>query len=402
MKLRATIPVLLICCSLAVSGCSLLNPHVTWPRPQRGEPVTLQSAIEYANDAKDAYKGAVGDQALLTNALGTALIPLGAATIGAGIAGVSAEPLAYLALSGAAIYGVGTWLSSGPRQSVYIAGINGITCVVEAILPLDFGPDELDEGLTAINDQAGLAEGYAREVTRLISEVKGVVGSETTQTKSATESVSSARSVMEMAQRNYGDGVSLDHLRGRAGQLLVAKVDDIDALVAVQLKNTQPDLQSLPNLIQGLGQTARTLTPLPPGVAQLLGADVELGAPVPQSLDETRLRILEDDLSNALSNMNTAVGTLSAASTKVAAIVNSATRSKPSDTLKKCGVEEVETGFTLQPTGDLTLAQGKTIPVIARGGKAPYRAYLTPQPAEGVSLLQPIGGGSTVMVHAIM
>ncbi|MHA1153965.1 MAG: hypothetical protein ACTSQ7_15120, partial [Alphaproteobacteria bacterium] len=63
MKLRATIPVLLICCSLAVSGCSLLNPHVTWPRPQRGEPLTLQSAIEYANDAQDAYKGAVGDQA---------------------------------------------------------------------------------------------------------------------------------------------------------------------------------------------------------------------------------------------------------------------------------------------------------------------------------------------------
>ena len=158
MKFRAATPVLLVCSSLVVSGCSLLNPHVTWERPEKGQPVTLQSAIEYANRAKDAYKEAVGDQALLTNALGTALIPLGAATLGAGIAGVSAEPLAYLALSGAAIYGVGTWLSSGPRQSVYIAGINGITCAVEAILPLHFVVTVLCSSQGFLKVQQGLTQ----------------------------------------------------------------------------------------------------------------------------------------------------------------------------------------------------------------------------------------------------
>lgn len=393
-----------------LTACSLTNPHVSWPRVDKGKDVTLDLAIEYSNDAKDAYKSAVGDQAILTNVLATGLIPLGAATLGAAIAGVNAEPLAYLALSGAAIYSVGTWLSSAPRQSVYIAGINGITCAVEAVLALKFDQISLDEGLAALNKQAGLAEGYAREVTRLISEVMREVRKETSQTRSAAEGVSSARRVMEAAQSDYGDGVSLSHLKQRAGQLLVAKVDDIDALVAKQINSTQPDLQTLPNLIQSLGQTARTLTPLPAGAAQLLGAAAPAPTgtgPKPQARineargDETsRLRVAEDELSKSLTAMNLAVGMLSAARTKVRAIVNSVTRSKPSDTLKACGVEEVETGFTVRPSGDVTLPRGKTLQISISGGKSPYKAHITPQPAVGVSVLQPIGGGSTVVLSA--
>ena len=86
MKFRTAIPVLLVCSSLAVSGCSLLNPHVTWERPVKGQDVTLQDAIEYANGAKDEYKKAVGEQASLTSGVALALIPLSAAAIGLGIA----------------------------------------------------------------------------------------------------------------------------------------------------------------------------------------------------------------------------------------------------------------------------------------------------------------------------
>ena len=408
MKFRATIAVLLVCSSLAVSGCSLLNPHVTWDRPDpKDGTITLTMAIEYANDAKDAYKGAVGDQALLTNALAMALIPLGGAALGAGIHGVSAEPLAYLALSGATIYSAGTWLSSTPRQDIYIAGIFGITCAVEAVLPLQFSSGRLHNGLNDLNTQAGLAEQHAREVTRLIAEVEGIAQDKTAQTTSAAESVESARRIMEMAQSNYGDGISLSHLQGRAGQLLVAKIDDIDALVAKQLKTTQRDLQSLAAIIQGLGHTARTLTPLPAGAAQLLGARAEPGEIAVESEDlvtaderKKRLKELVDALNDALKAMNGAVGMLSAASTKVGAIVNSVTRSKPSDTLKKCGVEEVAIAFTLIPAGDITLRQGKDVRIVARGGSAPYKAYLTPQPADGVSVEPPIGLDSTVRVKA--
>lgn len=402
---------LAVTAAATLSACSLWNPYVTWDPIQETDTVTIERAIVYANAAKAAYKEALGDQAILTNTLATGLIPLGGATLGAGIAGVNAEPLAYLALAGATVFGLGTWLNSTPRQSVYIAGINGMTCAVEAVLPLKFDADQLDEALSKLSEQAGKTEHHAREAERLASELKGLAGRDTPLTTSAVQSISSARAIMTTAQGRYGDGVSLKGLAARAGQLLVAKVDDIDALVGKQLLSTQPDLQSLPALIKGLGQTARNLTPLPSDATQLLTEEglqaaradrIKTESQLVEARKEPELRVagLEEKLDKSLEMMNEAVGPLVAASNTVAAFVNSATRSKPSETLKACGVDEVETGFTVRPAGDLVLPQGKTIQLSIRGGKTPYKAHISPQPADKISLLQPIGGGSTVVISA--
>ena len=154
MKSRATIPVLLICGGLALSGCSLLNPHVTWERPPEGQSVTLQSAIDYANRAKVAYKEATGDQAMLTSGLGLGLIPLSAAALGLGITGANGDAITALGLTGAAGYSGATWLSSKPRQLVYIAGIKAMTCAVDAMIPLNLPPQDqtgLKNDLTTLN-----------------------------------------------------------------------------------------------------------------------------------------------------------------------------------------------------------------------------------------------------------
>lgn len=133
---------------LSISGCaSVFNPYVTWdrPTPKPGEEITLKDGIDYANDGKEKYKAAIGDQAWLTNSLGVGLIGLGAAALGLGIAGVSGDAITALGLTGAAGFATGTWLSSRPRQSVYIEGIKGLTCAVEAVLPLNFSPKDRAE-----------------------------------------------------------------------------------------------------------------------------------------------------------------------------------------------------------------------------------------------------------------
>ena len=179
MKSRATIPVLMICCGLAVSGCSLLNPHVIWERPDATEVVTLQSAIKYANDAKDAYKTAIGEQAMLTSSLGLGLIPLSAAALGLGIANVDGNAITALGLTGAAAFSATTWVGSKPRQRVYIAGIKAMTCAVDAMIPLNFPQQDqtdLKNDLDTLNGAIRVAQGKVTAInkfTNMIEEQEG-------------------------------------------------------------------------------------------------------------------------------------------------------------------------------------------------------------------------------------
>ena len=76
---------------LVLEGCALINPHVTWQRPD--PPTTLDQAIKYANDGREAYKKGMATYTTVPNVLAMALIPLGAGTIGAGIGGRIPRPL---------------------------------------------------------------------------------------------------------------------------------------------------------------------------------------------------------------------------------------------------------------------------------------------------------------------
>ncbi len=63
MKFRTAIPVLLVCSSLAVSGCSLIDPFVTWePLEEAKQQVKLTAVdVERISDAehRDSLKRAL-------------------------------------------------------------------------------------------------------------------------------------------------------------------------------------------------------------------------------------------------------------------------------------------------------------------------------------------------------
>lgn len=128
MKFRAAIPVLLVCSSLAVSGCSLIDPFVTWePLEETKQQVKLTAveverigsdaehrdslkralakidlrtrdnvsmaqAMAYANRGKAAYNAALSEHAEVQSYLGIGLIPLTAAAMGLGATDRGTEP----------------------------------------------------------------------------------------------------------------------------------------------------------------------------------------------------------------------------------------------------------------------------------------------------------------------
>jgi hypothetical protein len=378
------------------SGCALINPHVTWPRPD--PPVALDRAIKYANDGREAYKKGVATYSTVPNVLAMGLIPLGAGAIGAAFGGAHSQTIGYLALAGAGAFGLGQWFNNPLRQEVYIAGMNGITCAVEAVLPLKIDKAGLSMGLDHMRKYGAEAEGHAREVARLIAEIDA--GVQTPQSQAAARSLASAKEVLARAQQTLADGYVLLDLHERAGELLTTKIGEIDTLVTRQLKNTQADVDSLRLLVQGLGQSVRTLIPVSGKTAELLGAgakkefEVQAGTPEEVRQEERRTK-LSEQLDARTKDMNIAVGQLSIEASRVNAIVDGAVRSKPSETLKKCGVDEVELTFTLDPPTGLTLPRGKIASITAVGGKTPFSSRLEPQPAQGVSIVPPVGSDRT-------
>ena len=371
---------------LLLESCALINPHVTWQRPD--PPLTLDQAIKYANDGREAYKQGVATYTAVPNVLAMTLIPLGAGAIGSGFGGVHPTTIGYMALAGAGVFTLGQWFNNPLRQDVYIAGMNGITCSVEAVLPLKIDKAALTEGLNQIRIHGAKAEGHAREVARLVAEIDAIV--QTPQSKAAAQSFASAKEVIDRVYQTSADGHALLDLHERAGELLSIKVGQIDTLVTKQLKSTQPDVDSLRLLVQGLGQTARTLIPVSGKSAELLGVTStkkEFEAQGTTDEDEKRRTELSRQLDNNTRDMNTAVSQLSVEGNHVQAIVDSAVRSKPSETLKRCGVEEVELAFTLDPPAGLTLPRGKFASVTVTGGKAPYSGRFDLQPTEGLTIL---------------
>ena len=388
----------------SLTGCTLTNPHLVVPRPDArercivltdpntgattifGEPagISLDDGIAYANDYKDAYKGAIADQTVLNNMLATGLIPLGAVTIGAAFAGVSTETIGYLALSGAGVYTLGRWYSRPQRKAVWVAGMNGITCAVEAVLPLRIDRVALANELELLRSKAAVASASSREAARLVTEIESLARGKTTTTRAAAASLETAREVLDRARQIYGDGSSLYHLSGRIGDVLVQHVDRIDTLVNKQLNNTVPDVESLPSLIGGLGETARTLTGLPGGAAArfveagiLPGpsavAEAQSGTPQQLAIDARRAG-LEHVLARVLADLDRAVGRIEWASVSIEAKVKNATRSEPSETLKACGIQEVEDvsfDMSVSPAGPILVFKGKSRVLLVKGAIPP-------------------------------
>jgi len=391
----------ILTCGTVLSACSLVNPYVTWDRPPSGAQ-TLQDGIAYANRAQDKYKEAIGDQAKLTNILGLGLIPLSAAALGLGVTDGSGAVIAALGLAGGASYASGTWLSSRPRQLVYVAGIKAMTCAVDAMLPLAFSPDArkaFKDDLSGLNSAIGTFLQQVARVRELLEKVKRDYPDEQDVIADTERDLHTADTLQDTARSAFTSGTQLHREIDRAGLMLMSAVDWIGAEVDRAITATLPDIQGLPGIVGGLAQTSAQFGKLPEvkkGGEQMTGKTTTKETLQLQA-DKPTVKQLNDE-KDALKTQAIALGSPVRA---VSAVVNAVSEAKPSATLKQCGVEEVATGLAVVPPAPVEFEKGKdaTTRLVITGGKPPYVAELLEEPVEGLTVSQPVKFGSRVVIQ---
>jgi hypothetical protein len=385
---------------LTAGGCSLVNPHVRWPRP---EGRTLADGIEYANRAKDAYKAAIGDQATLASLTGLALIPLGAAALGVGVTGGSSTTIAALGLGGASGYAGANWLSSRPRQLVYAAGIVAMGCAVEAVLPLKASPEDARQFEGEVRSLGASIAAVRRQldlVTELRTRLERIDSSWVQLLEDTARDAALAEAALVRAQAVSVAGRQLVAERARAGDALFAAVDSIGAEVDRALVATLPDLQSLPGIIGSLAQMSGQLAPAAPPAATagaLSGKTDELR---PQATSPAQALALQ--LDTAKQTLKDQVASLERHAQYVASVVSTVRDVRPLAALKQCRVEAVATGIVVEPASPVELTEGQAAirRLYLSGGKPGYMAELEEAPVAGLAVSQPIAFGPRVVLEA--
>ena len=388
---------LLVC---SVSACTVFNPHVgadrsdilsstsawvanTDPASEKTngnivshEVVTLREALVYAGRMQDAYREGLGDQSTLKNVTAVTLISLVAATTGFAVTssgGVARDALAAGALGAAALYGSSLWLSSTPRQRVYIAGYKAISCAVEAIIPLNIKPKRVKDPLKGLNKKIVELD----QNSGLLLEKNAVLRSidkNDPLLSVAEETLAKAEATRNSASNAQAQGENLLSAIDQAGLQLYNTVDRISTLVDKAVLDTESELSTLPSILQGLGDLSGQLVQVPGSestFAKLLRQRKSFA-----DADEGTLSAAQKEVRTANGQLNLSISQVKQEARKVTVIIGSVNNKAQVEKLKNCGIEIDETvaGMTTEPTGDIELAHGEaTFQAFSiKGGKPPF------------------------------
>jgi hypothetical protein len=372
----------LICVAMAsvwVSGCAVINPHETLRRSSDPPPTKIVDGIKYADKAKAAYWQAIKEQSQLRSWLGIGLIPLGAAALGLGVTSGPPAAIAALGLTGAAGYGIGTWLESKPNQKAWLAGYSATTCAVDAILPLlyvEMNQDAINQDIGSLDTAITGLDSTLGAVRALLLEAgekpPGVIAE---MVKLGRERATEGEAVRAAALETRTKAVRMKQEAAGAGASLKEAVDRISAQVSVQLIEATPDLSTLSSIVGGLaqsyGQFVRVPEGRPSGPAE---------AKAQGRSTNPRIQKVADNLPTAIANLENAIQVARTAIQRVADTVNAVTAGKPIEKLRACGVvDAIVAPMTIEPAGAIELEVGKTMTGARtiRGGAPPY--FVEPQ-----------------------
>jgi hypothetical protein len=376
--------------TILVSGCGTFNPHLRGEDKEVGEkkikneqentknpsPLPLVLAIRYADSAKKNYHDALGNQSRLNSWLGVGLIPLAAAATGVGIVGGPAVAITTLGLTGAAGYGIGTWLTSKPSQRAWVAGFNATSCAIDVLIPLlpiEKKLDEFENEIKGIAINIRLvtsnisALDEARDNAVKSANLAAVVKEAEAVRAEAVALIASGRLAETKARELYVDAYT-------AGQRLKEAVDRISGQVSLSLVENGRDLQALSSIIGGLGQLYNQFIPTP-----ATDSKGDNKTPKSSTIDETNDP--ETQFRRAINNLRNANGDLASSIGTVASKVNIVVgQNKLVETLKACGVaaEKIVVPMIIDPPGTINIdgCTATTSARVIKGGVSPYAVAL--------------------------
>lgn len=430
---RLSLVAALLVGALTVASCSMVNPYLSHPYPSHPRDKSLrktgdlEAAVSYAHSVKANYRKALGRETMFTSVLGALLIPTGAMALTMGIAGVHSNTILMTGGSGTALFGVGKWLESKPRQAAYVAGYNAVNCAIEAVLPFRFS----DKHLTPFKDSMKGIDAHIKAVQNAIREAEKAKNAFSPRPgdngdqqllELAKDRIEVAKSLVASAKDARDKGLVVQRQRAQAGHALDTTVDNIIIQVDAAIQKSQLDLGALSAVISGLSQTYSQFTMVPdhlePQVADTMPLKSNALETAPERVRlESTIAKLEIDVDKPdkdvdkpdkdvdrpdkdVDKPNKDINGLLKDKQKISKIVNLLTPEHSLAALKKCGVDlENITAITLNPAGDVTFEQGEADHATRwiSGGKKPF-VVMMPKSIPGLHITQPVFGRTITVI----
>jgi hypothetical protein len=336
--------------------------------------LSYDKAVAYARTAEGEYVEAAANLAKLSTGMGSLMIPLAAAGTGIGITSGSATALTALGLSGAAGYGMGTWLGDKSRQSLYLQAAEATVCAVKATSPL--GP---------LNTNPALLTDELNVLSNSIAEVKNEINrAEAKECTPDERQLREAKLALDDATKIYQDGARLSSNALYVGSNLVNAVDAIKIKLNKMLATTQPELGSVEGIINGITQNPYRFGKAPSKASEVQAPNNK--SPVQGTACAMAVHV------------NRMVQTSQEIKLGVAQV---AEQMKGASSLDACSTSIAAQTLNVDP-GSITLTSGekqeRTVQV--SGGKPLYQAnFVGNTPPDGsISVEQVIRGGSYLIV----
>lgn len=406
---------------LVLSGCAS-NPYIANPRPAATPlaafiPGTMDYAIQYADNAYDAYEAKFAEEFVRQQQLSGGLLTLGAITLGLVAGDANRNAFVGTALVGGLSYQLGTWNSSQSRPLIYLEGMKAISCAKQAIAPLRISEERLQRVRVqaATTRASALSAAHAAgEATRWLSITGGGPGTTPTPLQTATAAaLSDTDATMRSAGALLGRAAGLDSRVDQAGQLFQGKLQDITGAVTGALNGTLSNLSELPKMVGSLSEYANVVVPglnlgapLKNSVAAANTAldSARSGTPTAESGPSPDASVQPVDpaarLAAALGHLRAKRSALEIHSEELNGALQATTLEQVKSGLTGCNVDSSKLATTLQvdrSTVSFTAGAAATALVGVSGGTLPYAVNLLDLPAPGINVTAPAGGAVVVV-----
>lgn len=407
---------------VALSGCSLLNPHVRGDLslkdlhkadaadPNR-EPTEfagdLPQAIRYADSVREGYFDAVTHQSYLRNVTGLTLLPLTATALYLGItssSGFSRDVIAALGIGGAGLFSAGLLLENTALREIYLNGYLSVGCAVLRMTPWLMPKDDFDRLGPALDEMPFAIRELQDRRNELQAELDRGGGASDLRSR-AVELIGRSDQLLEETRELLGSGRSLEQGVLVAGRELVEGVDRIKGEISKQIAEEEGNLDSVLTIVNGMGGLAPSFTTVPDELKRKeddgLGDVQGLVPGVPAAPGVPAVPVV-DPLLESFRALQAAYDELLL---QVAIVESVVERSRQSiegiEDFDSCLPEAVENALRTNPAGPfkLTAKQAVTQTFLIEGGRAPYVAELLKDPTTGVTVSQPTPFASRVRIE---
>lgn len=395
----------------ACTACAIMNPYV-YPKdkaypdsvllarmPTQQFAGNIGPAITYADQWRFTYVRAASQHATMRNVSAVALIPLSATALFYGITDHgSSDRITRLALGGASIYGANQFLTSNPRQELYLQGAHALTCAIAASRPFIVTDTWLDSLRTESDTLTVALSDLDRARVNLQTQISASTLDPTSKALSAAREVEAKAAQASAEARALLSRSEIARMEiSRSGQTLMNTVRAITDFVDSQIASTQPDLESLRTLVGGLGDVAAGFagnawpTPGDSMGATPVAARDGVAPNATQNLiriDELLFRDRPSSLDQARDQVALAQSVVARSSIPIVVKLESiATAGTQAGVVANCTPKDAALPFTVTPSGDTqTIAKGKFFTLEARGGAGIPRYQVLGANADAVSV----------------